>query len=154
MEKTLEWAVDGIQLTLMEYARKLRYEDLAEDIVQAAKVRVIDTLGSLIGGFFAEPRRIACDVAASMPNEDGATVLGTRMKMTATMANGERLTGEAGGAKDELSAPKTDREIEDKFRMLCEEPLGVRRVDALLAQLWKLDRLGDVSAISPGFVIA
>lgn len=77
-----------------------------------------------------------------------------RTRVTVTMANGEKLVGEAGGAKDELSAPKTDREIEDKFRMLCEEPLGVRPVDALLAQLWKLNEINDVSAIPPGFVIA
>ena len=77
-----------------------------------------------------------------------------RTRVTVTMANGDKLSGEAGGAKDELSAPKTDREIVDKFRMLCEEPLGVRQVDVLLEQLWKLDRLDDVSVIPPGFVIA
>ena len=75
-------------------------------------------------------------------------------RVTVTMANGEKLVGKAGGAKDELSAPKTDREIEDKFRMLCEEPLGVKQCDALLAQLWKLEEMKDVSAIPPGFVIA
>src|SRR5450756_170641 len=86
VEKTLEREIDGIQLKLTEYARKLRYEDLPEDIVHATKVRVIDTLGSLIGGFFAEPCRIARNVAASMPNENGATVLGTRMKTSPEMA--------------------------------------------------------------------
>ena len=75
-------------------------------------------------------------------------------RVTVTFANGEKLVGEAGGAKDELSAPKTDQEIADKFRMLCEEPLGVKQCDALLAQLWNLDAMKDVSAIPPGFVIA
>jgi 2-methylcitrate dehydratase len=75
-------------------------------------------------------------------------------RVTVTLTNGEKLVGEAGGAKDELSSPKTDREIEDKFRVLCEEPLGVKQCNALLAQLWKLEDLGDVSVIPPGFVIA
>jgi 2-methylcitrate dehydratase len=86
VEKVLERAVDSIQLRLTEYARKLRYEDLPADVVHIAKVRVIDTLGSLIGGFFAEPCRIARDVAAAMPNAAGATVLGTRMKTSPEMA--------------------------------------------------------------------
>ncbi len=86
VEKTLERAVDSIQLKLVDYASKLRYADLPADIVHAAKVRVIDTLGSLIGGFFADPCRIARDVAASMPNDNGATVIGTRMKTTPEMA--------------------------------------------------------------------
>src|SRR5664279_5193613 len=86
VEKLLEREVDGIQLKLTEFARKLRYEDLPADIVHIAKTRVIDTLGSLIGGFFAEPCRIARDIAAVMPNEHGATVIGTRMKTTPEMA--------------------------------------------------------------------
>ena len=48
VEKLLAREVDAIQLKLTEYAKKLRYEDLPADIVHAAKVRVIDTLGSLI----------------------------------------------------------------------------------------------------------
>ncbi len=86
VEKILERAVDGIQLKLTEYAHKLRYEDIPADVVHIVKVRVIDTLGSLIGGFFAEPCRIARDVAAVMPNAGGATVIGTRMKTSPEMA--------------------------------------------------------------------
>jgi 2-methylcitrate dehydratase len=74
-------------------------------------------------------------------------------RVTVAMANGEMLVGEAGGGKNELSALKTDREIEDKFRMLCEESLGAHRVDALLAQLWRLEQMQDVAAIPPGFAI-
>ena len=86
VEKLLARAVDGIQLKLTDYAQKLRYEDLPAETVHTAKVRVIDTLGSLIGGFFADPCRIARDVAAAMPNDNGATVIGTRMKTTPEMA--------------------------------------------------------------------
>ena len=53
VEKLLARAVDGIQLKLTGFAQKLSYEDLPAKTVHTAKVRVIDTLGSLIGGFFA-----------------------------------------------------------------------------------------------------
>ena len=79
-------AVDGIQQALTDYACNFRYENLPADTVHAAKVRVIDTLGALMGGFSAEPCRIARTVAAAMPNADGATVIGTRLKTTAEMA--------------------------------------------------------------------
>lgn len=79
-------AVDSIQQTLTGYATHFRYENLPADTVHAAKVRVIDTLGALMGGFAAEPCRIARNVAALMPNADGATVIGTRLKTTPEMA--------------------------------------------------------------------
>ena len=70
------------------------------------------------------------------------------------MFDGDKLTGAAGGAQGELAAPKSEREIADKFRMLSEEPLGARTVDALLAQLRRLDEMDDVAMIPPSFVIA
>ena len=79
-------AVDSIQQTLTGYATHFRFENLPADTVHAAKVRVIDTLGALMGGFAAEPCRIARNVAALMPNADGATVIGTRLKTTPEMA--------------------------------------------------------------------
>jgi 2-methylcitrate dehydratase len=79
-------AVDTLQQQLTDYACKLRFEDLPPEVVHTAKLRVIDTLASLIGGFFADPCRIARDVAAAMPNPAGATVIGTRMKTSPEMA--------------------------------------------------------------------
>ena len=49
-------------------------------------MRVIDTLGALIGGFFGEASRIARDVAARMPQPAGATVIGTRLTTSPDMA--------------------------------------------------------------------
>src|SRR6185437_3152939 len=60
---------DAIHAQLAEYA----------NAKHAAHVRIIDTLGALIGGFFGAPCRIARDVAALFPAVEGATVLGTRM---------------------------------------------------------------------------
>ncbi len=70
---------DAILSHLSEYAAQLRYEDLDAETIHAVKVRVIDTLGALIGGFFGEPCLAARDVAARMPQSAGATVIGTRL---------------------------------------------------------------------------
>jgi 2-methylcitrate dehydratase len=88
MNKPIEGtkAADTIQATLSGYAAKLRYEDLDEATVHAAKVRVIDTLGALIGGFFGEASRIARDVAARQPLPSGATIIGTRLKTAPDVA--------------------------------------------------------------------
>ena len=55
-------------------------------MIHTTKLLVIDTLGPLIGGFFGEPCRIARNLAAQMPNFSGATVIGTRLKVTPDMA--------------------------------------------------------------------
>ena len=60
-------AVDSIQQRLTSYACGLKYEDIPADVVHTAKVRVIDTLGGLVGGFFGEPCRIARALAAGVP---------------------------------------------------------------------------------------
>ena len=79
-------AVDGLQQRITEYACALNYSSLTPEAIQAAKVRIIDILGVLIGGFFSEPAGIARNLAAQMPNAGGATVIGTRIKTTPDMA--------------------------------------------------------------------
>ncbi len=74
--------VDRIQQQIVEYAGKLNYESLSSDAAHAAKVRVLDTFGALMGGFLDESSRIARQSAARSPSPDGATVIGTRMKTT------------------------------------------------------------------------
>ncbi|MBI4191066.1 MAG: MmgE/PrpD family protein [Betaproteobacteria bacterium] len=86
MEYHVDKAVDTIQKRLADYACDLDYASLSPEAVHATKVRVIDTLGALIGAFFAEPCRITRDLAAQMPGNDGSTVIGTRMKTTPDMA--------------------------------------------------------------------
>jgi len=73
-------AVDAIQQRLTEYASEFRYDALTPEAIHAAKVRVIDTLGCLTGAFFGEPGSVARNLAAGLPQPDGATVIGTRMK--------------------------------------------------------------------------
>jgi 2-methylcitrate dehydratase len=77
---------DRIQSQLSSYAARLRYEDLGKDTIHAAKVRVIDTLGALIGGFFGEPCRAARELAARTPQAAGSTVIGTRIMTSPDLA--------------------------------------------------------------------
>jgi len=85
-ERDVKKAVDGIQQLLTEYAENLNYADFSPEVIHAAKLRIIDTLGVLIGGFFGETARIARSLAAQRPNANGATILGTRMKTTTDLA--------------------------------------------------------------------
>jgi 2-methylcitrate dehydratase len=78
--------LDRIQQRLVEYAAALDYDTLPPDVAHAAKVRVIDTLAALAGGFDGEPCRIARRMATRMPDADGATVVGTALKTTPDMA--------------------------------------------------------------------
>ncbi len=66
---------------------------------------------------------------------------------------GERLVGAAGGGQDDLSAPKSDAQIEEKFRGLCEDVLGAKRVNAILNCLWRLEHIANVAAIPSAFVL-
>ena len=86
MADSVNKAVDGIQERLTSYACALSYDRLPAETIHAAKVRVIDTLGALIGGFSGEPCRIARALAEELPNPAGATIVGTRLKTTTDMA--------------------------------------------------------------------
>lgn len=67
MEYHVKKALDTIQKRLADYACDLNYAGLSPEAIHAAKVRVIDTMGALIGAFFAEPCRITRDLAAHLP---------------------------------------------------------------------------------------
>jgi 2-methylcitrate dehydratase len=79
-------AIDGLQQRLADYSAGLRYDELPAQVVHAAKVRVIDTLAALAGGFDGEPCAIARRMAARMPDPDGATITGTDRKTALDMA--------------------------------------------------------------------
>lgn len=75
---------DEIQARLAEYAAEFSYEALTPQAINTAKTRVIDTLGTLVCGFFAEPCRIARMLA--VPLRDGSTVIGTSIRTTPDLA--------------------------------------------------------------------
>ena len=78
--------VDRLQQRLADYAAAFEYDMLPADVRHAAKVRVIDTLAALAGGFDGEPCRIVRRMASRMPDADGATIAGTALKTTPDMA--------------------------------------------------------------------
>ena len=78
--------IDTIQQCLANYACELTWDDLTTEAIHATKVRIIDTLGALTGGFFGPTCQIARNLAARLPNPSGATVIGTRFKTTPDMA--------------------------------------------------------------------
>ncbi len=84
--RTTAKAVDSIQERIVNYACGFDYRDVTPEAIHAAMMRVIDTLGALMGGFFMEPCVIARNLAAQMPNAHGATIIGTRIKTTPDMA--------------------------------------------------------------------
>jgi 2-methylcitrate dehydratase len=77
---------DKIVDEFVKYARDISFESLSEEVVHATNVRVIDTFGSLIGGFFGEPCRVSRAVAAQIFSANGSTVIGTREKTSPDMA--------------------------------------------------------------------
>ena len=119
VEHSVQKTVDSVQQRLTDYACDLNYDSLVPEAIHAAKVRVIDTLGALIGGFFGESCHIARNFAAQFPYPDGATVIGTRMKTTpdvAAFVNGTTARdgeindvyyrpGSGGGHPSDLLAP-------------------------------------------------
>jgi 2-methylcitrate dehydratase len=83
--------LDRLQRRLAEYAAALSYDALPSSAAHAAKVRVIDTLAALAGGFDGEPCALAPRMAVRTPLRDGASVDGTPRRTTpefAAFANG------------------------------------------------------------------
>ena len=73
------------------YAANLTYEDLPDDIVWSANRAILDTFGCALGGYTAEPSRIALKLASSVSAQQPATVLFTGTKTApdlAVFANG------------------------------------------------------------------
>lgn len=77
---------DSIQSRLADYAYSLSYDTLPSNVVHAAKVRIIDTLGALAGGFLGEPCQIARNLAARIRDPRGATIIGTQIKTSPDLA--------------------------------------------------------------------
>ena len=78
--------LDRLQRRLADYAASLGYGSLPSSAAHAAKVRVIDTLAALAGGYDGEPCVIARRMAARTPLVDGASIYGTTVRTTPEMA--------------------------------------------------------------------
>jgi 2-methylcitrate dehydratase len=87
MSAQMQHDQDATHRRLTDYVFALSFDKLSPEAIQAAKARLVDMLGVLLGGFSGEPCRIARSMAAQMPMpEGGATVIGTRLKTTPDMA--------------------------------------------------------------------
>ena len=70
-----------------------------------------------------------------------------RTRITVVTGEGKEVAGESGGGEDDLSAPKSQAQIADKFRRLTESSLGRQRGDALLERIWDIEQVTDVGGI-------
>ena len=77
---------DRLQQQLVDYATAITFERIPRAAIDAARLRIIDTLGVLIGGFSDESCAMARALAAETPHANGATIIGTRTKTTLDMA--------------------------------------------------------------------
>jgi len=74
---------------MAEWADQLTFDNLPEETVHQTRCRVLDSLSTLLGGYRADPARIARKVAES--DDGAATILGTGRKTRpelAAFANG------------------------------------------------------------------
>ena len=78
---------------------------------------------------------------------------GWQCRITVTLEGGERKTAHVKYFKGHARSPLTDAEVEAKFRTLTAETLAPAQADAILAQLWRLDGLGDVGEVLALFAI-
>ena len=81
-----EPSVDPIQESIAQAAMRLRFTDLPEETVHAAKKRILDCLACIYPAMDAEPSRVVRDVAAKHYPTGPATILGTAQRTTADMA--------------------------------------------------------------------
>lgn len=106
---------------LSAYATALRYEDLPPEVVQQAKLLIVDSVGCALGGYASAPAKIAREMAGTVTSTQPATVIGSGQRSTldlATFANGVMLrfldfndgytsTGESGHPSDSIAAVLT-----------------------------------------------
>jgi 2-methylcitrate dehydratase len=71
---------------LSDYAVSLSYNDLTDSAVRAAKQRFIDSIGCAIGGYMAEPCKIARRLCFSTGSPFTARVIGSLFRTTPEMA--------------------------------------------------------------------
>ena len=100
--------MDATLQKITDFTCNLRYEDLTAEAIHACKRRLLDSLGCAIGGYTAEPSRIAREAAGALRGDRTARVFGTLARTTpelAAFANGVMIryldlndaTGSGGG---------------------------------------------------------
>lgn len=85
---------DSITKSLGQFANRITYTDLSEEVIKEVKRRVIDTLGCLMSGYEKDATVAARKLALHYETANGATIIGTNTKAhvdMATLANGTAI---------------------------------------------------------------
>jgi 2-methylcitrate dehydratase len=72
---------DTITATMARWAAELRFEDISEDAVRAARRFLLDSLGCALGGYLQHDCKLALDVLGEHAGSGACTVFGTGAKM-------------------------------------------------------------------------
>jgi 2-methylcitrate dehydratase len=75
------------------------------------------------------------------------TPVGHWTRITVRMKDGSVLKAETGDDEDDLSAPRTDAQIDAKFRQLAGSRLQVSALERALSTLWDLDTCSNIAPI-------
>jgi 2-methylcitrate dehydratase len=75
MPATSSW--DEKTAHVADYAQRLRFADLPDEVVHQCRRTIVDTIGCALGAFDAPPSRIARDLASRAVMPGGARVIGT-----------------------------------------------------------------------------
>ena len=81
---------------LAKYVVNLRYEDLKDEVIEKAKMHLLDSLGNILGACEMPWSRIVIDVVKQIKGEPQATVMGVEGKyptIMAALANGTMAHG-------------------------------------------------------------
>jgi 2-methylcitrate dehydratase len=76
-----------------------------------------------------------------------------RARVIVTKRNGDRVIGETGGGNDDMSAPRTESQIDEKFALFSQESLGATQTRRFLDRIWDLEEMADVATIPKYLVI-
>ena len=71
---------------ISSYATSLSYSDLTPEAIHATKRSIIDNLGCAMGGYLAEPSKIARRLAGLVSSELPSRILGTAQRSSSDMA--------------------------------------------------------------------
>ena len=137
---------------MSSWSTALHYRNLPSEVVHLTKRMIIDTIGCALGGYSAEPSRIARDLAATVSGNPAGTVIGSGQATSpelATFANGVMIryldyndgytSLESGHPSDSIAAVLSAVELAG---------LGGRRaITATVAAYEAFCRLGDAATL-------
>jgi 2-methylcitrate dehydratase len=106
------------------------------------------TLATFDEARFTDPALVALTGKVKVHLDDSLTARyprGIPNRITATLADGRKVTREVEFPRGHAGNPMTDAEVEKKFRTLVEPKYGKRRADEILSRCWELEKLTSVT---------